>query len=290
MTKGFRKRKQKIFDDIQIVLAKDPNPMTIRQVYYQLVAWFKYKPIVATYNDVLSVLIDARKKYGLDCDKIIDAGRSLVQWSAWNDVADFIDTVKHSYNKDKWTDQKEYLQVWIEKDALAGVIEPICKKYNVPLLSGKGAFSISCINEAQKTFPVAKRVRILYFGDLDPAGVIKIERGAVVNNLNEIFKQYPIVERMSLTLDEVEKYKLPKGKCKRSSNTKCGYADTSAPEYIKEFSDIVVELDALPPKVLRQKVEQAILKYLDVEQFNKDLKAEQKDVEELNKIITKGAK
>jgi len=285
MSKGFRERKQRIFNDIKKVLDSDPNPMTVRQVYYQLVSWFNYKPTEATYKDVLSILIDARKKYGLDCDKIIDAGRSLVQWSAWSGVADFIDTVKNSYNKDKWLNQKECIQVWIEKDALAGVIEPICQKYNVPLLSGKGAFSISCVNEAQKTFPEDKPIRILYFGDLDPAGVMKIERGAVIGNLAQIFGQYPTVERISLTLDEVEEYKLPKGKCKRSKKTKCGYADTSAPEYIKEFGDVVVELDALPPKVLRQKVNDSIVKYLDIDQFNEDLKTEEQEIKELNELI-----
>lgn len=280
MSKGFRERKQRIFNDIKKVLDSDPNPMTVRQVYYQLVSWFNYKPTEATYKDVLSILIDARKKYGLDCDKIIDAGRSLVQWSAWSGVADFIDTVKNSYNKDKWLNQKECIQVWIEKDALAGVIEPICQKYNVPLLSGKGAFSISCVNEAQKTFPEDKPIRILYFGDLDPAGVMKIERGAVISNLAKIFGQYPEVERISLTLDDVKKYKLPEDFAKSK--------DTSWEKYIKEFGDIAVELDALPPKVLRKKVEQAILKSMGkkgIRQFEKDLKIEQQDIKKLNELI-----
>ena len=279
MKTGFQEKKQKIFNDIKNVLDKDPDPMTVRQVYYQLVSWFKYKPTEKTYNSVKGILCDARKKYGFDCNRIIDASRSLVQFSVWNDVADFIDTVKNSYNKDKWVNQKECIQVWIEKDALVGVIEPVCRKYNVPFLSGKGGFSISSLNEAQKIFPKDKQVRILYFGDLDPAGVIKIERGAVVKNLAQIFSQSPIVERVSLTLDDVRKYKLPQDYAKKK--------DTSYEEYVKEFGDIAVELDALPSDILRQKVEDSILEHLDIEQFNKDLEIEKEDINKINKLIDK---
>ena len=92
-----------------------------------------------------------------------------------------------------------------------------------------------------------------------------------------IFNKYPIVQRVSLTLDDVRKYDLSEDYAKTD--------DTNYSEFVEEFGDIAVELDALPPKVLRQKVEDAILKYLDKPQFIADSEAEKQDLVKINELI-----
>ncbi|OGZ78565.1 MAG: hypothetical protein A2360_04365 [Candidatus Staskawiczbacteria bacterium RIFOXYB1_FULL_32_11] len=204
----------------------------------------------------------------------MDRVRRPIKTSSWIDLKDFFATVKNSYKRNKWQGQENYVEVWLEKDALAGVFEPITRKYDLNLSIGRGYQSLSSLNDAVNRFPIDKDIRILYFGDFDPTG-LDIPRSAE-ENLNKHFGLYPIFERLALTEDDIAKYKLPPAPTKNT--------DSRAHAFVKEHGNITVELDALPPDVLTKRIEENIVKNLDMVQFMQDLNTEKREIEELNKL------
>jgi len=263
-----------LIGQVQEILKAYSVPLTVRQLYYQLVAKQIIPNNLKSYKRLDSVLSNARKNDYLEFDAFTDRLRRPIKNGSWSDLKDFLTTVKKSYRKKKWANQEKYVEVWLEKDALAGVFEPITQKYDVNLLVGRGYQSLSSLNESIKRFP-DKEICILYFGDFDPTG-LDIPRSAE-ENLKECFGIIPSFERIALTREDIDKYQLPPAPAKTS--------DSRTYSFVQEHGNIAVELDALPPDTLTEKVEKSILKHLNAEQFLKDLKVEKEERKKLDKII-----
>jgi hypothetical protein len=79
--------------------------------------------------------------------------------------------IAKSYRKALWADKDVQLEVWVEKDALAGVILPITEGYDVPLMVTKGFCSETFAWESSEAHANSgKKVEILYLGDFDRSG------------------------------------------------------------------------------------------------------------------------
>jgi len=226
-----------------------------------------------SYKNLDAMLSKARKSGRLDFDAFTDRSRTSIKNGSWLDLNDFMSTVKRSYSKDKWDNQKNYVEVWLEKDALAGIFEPITRKYDVNLLVGRGYQSLSSLNDAANRFP-NKDIFILYFGDFDPTG-LDIPRSAE-ENLVECFGISPFFRRVSLTKEEIDEFKLPPAPAKTT--------DSRTYAFVQEHGNISVELDALPPDVLEEKIEDSIREYIDIDRFEKDLRIEERERKKLEKL------
>ncbi len=255
---------------VQQILDSYSVALTIRQVFYQLVVKQIIPNNLNSYKNLDAVLSKARKNGYLDFDAFTDRKRRPIKDGSWSNLNDFISTVKRSYSKDKWDNQENYVEVWLEKDALAGIFEPITQKYDVNLLLGYGYQSLSSLNDAVSRFP-DKDIYILYFGDFDPTG-LDIPRSAE-ENLVKCFGNSPIFKRISLTKKDIDKFELPPAPAKTT--------DSRTYAFVKEHGNIAVELDALPPNVLEKKIEKSIEKYLDFEQLEKDLRVEKRERDKL---------
>ena len=262
-----------LIGQVKEILDSYSMALTIRQLYYQLVAKQIIPNNLNSYKNLDAVLSKARKSNRLDFDAFTDRLRTPIKNSSWLNLNDFILTVKRSYSKDKWENQENYVEVWLEKDALAGIFEPITQKYDVNLLVGRGYQSLSSLNDAAKRFP-DKNIFILYFGDFDPTG-LDIPRSAE-ENLEECFDISLNFERISLTEKEIDEFKLPPAPAKTT--------DSRTYAFVQEHGNIAVELDALPPDVLEEKIEENIKEYLNFEQFEKDLRVEQRERNKLGKL------
>jgi hypothetical protein len=245
------------------VLAEQ-NPMTVRQLFYQLVSRQAIENTDGRYQAVIRLLVEARKEGTIPWDWIEDRLRRPRCVSMWDGLADFADAARRAYRRDIWENQSTYFEAWLEKDALSGIFEDILGKYGVTLNVGRGYDGWDSIRRAARRFGDGKDERIIYFGDFDPSGEDMAQ--SLCKRLG-FFGCLPDVTKVAVTPEDVERYQLP------PSLTKKG--DTRRGAFVKEFGDRAVELDALPLAVLRERIVEEVESRMDLEAL-----AETRDTEE----------
>jgi hypothetical protein len=171
----------------------------------------------------------------------------------WEGLANFAETAKRAYRRDVWATQPAYLEVWLEKDALSGIFQNVLNGFGVTLNVGRGYDGWSSIYNAAQRFGDGQGVTILYFGDFDPSGVQMGE--SLQERLAELGSS-PELVRSALNPDDIALYNLPPDFTKKT--------DTRAPKFIAKHGDVAVELDALPPEVLEQRIRQEVEQRLDL--------------------------
>ena len=255
--------------------AKQGFQLTLRQLYYQFVARALIPNLDREYKKLGSTINDARLAGYVDWDAIVDRTRNLQSLPHWTDPADVIESTTKFFRTDLWDNQSFRVEVWIEKDALAGVIEPTCQALDVPFISCRGYMSQSEMWAAgQRLLGHVlddKHVRILHLGDHDPSGIdmsrdiedrlwlflrhdyLRAKRDEwapdegepdlvrareLMEDLQVMFQ----VDRLALNMDQIDQYQPPPNPAK--------VTDSRAEGYIAEFGTESWELDALEPTVL----------------------------------------
>jgi hypothetical protein len=226
--------------------------LTLRQLFYQCVSRDIIPNTVQSYKNLGSVVNDARLAGLIDWDTIVDRTRELRTLSHWSDPRDIVEACAKQFNIDRWAGQEYRPEVWIEKDALVGVFERVCRELDVPLFSCRGYTSQSEMwsgaqrllrNMRAKQTPV-----IFHFGDHDPSGR---DMSRDITDRLELFTRRTLkFQRLALNMDQVEQYGPPPNPAK--------ITDSRANAYIAEFGGESWELDALEPTVLAGLVRDAI--------------------------------
>lgn len=231
--------------------------LTLRQLYYQFVARDLLPNTVQNYKRLGSVVNDARLAGLIDWNAIEDRTRNLAAVPHWDTPANIIDSAAYSYRIDKWATQPTRVEVWIEKEALAGVFARICSELDVPYFACRGYTSQSEMWTASERLKKYKRkgqrIEILHFGDHDPSG-IDMTRD-IIDRLNETFGVRMYLTRLALNMDQVRKYKPPPNPAKET--------DSRFDGYLTQFGSKSWELDALEPKVFTELVRSTILDVRD---------------------------
>ena len=227
--------------------------LTLRQLYYQFVSRDLIENTPQAYKRLGSVIVDARLAGLIDWYAIEDRTRSLRGNSHWKDPGEIIFSCYHSFKMDKWKGQDFKVEVWIEKEALIGVISNICRKLDVNFFACKGYVSLS------EMWSAANRLRdpnqtpiIVHLGDHDPSG---IDMTRDINDRCDLFDGGVTIERIALNMDQIEEYSPPPNFAKVS--------DARFQDYQKKYGTSSWELDALEPKVLEQLIEEKVLWYRD---------------------------
>ena len=251
------------------------NPMTLRQVYYQLVSKQIIENKKSEYQRLDNALILARKEGLIPYDWIEDRTRRPRDIAMWEDLKDYLEAVRYSYRKNIWSRQKNYVLVWVEKEALSEIFRKIVEPYGVTLVVGRGYNSLSIKKELADRFKsMNKSVIILYFGDFDPSGE-DIYRDLI--DSFSFFETRPKIEKIALTREQVEEYHLPFDFTKKT--------DARASKFIDKYGDMAVELDALPIQVLQGLIKENIEKYLDAKAFNSVIAEEEQELAVLDSWI-----
>ena len=227
------------------------HPMTVRQVYYQLVSRQVIENNRGHYQAVSKALVDARKEGDIPWEWIEDRLRRPRHVSMWNGLPHFADTCQRAYRRNVWATQPLRIETWLEKDALSGIFEDALDPYGVTLNVGRGYDGWDSIHKAAERLD--DDAVILYFGDFDPSGE------DMVRSLRErlaYLRCEPEIVKCALTADDIELYSLPPAFAKRS--------DTRAAKFIAEHGDVSVELDALPADVLRDRLIQEVEDLMDL--------------------------
>jgi hypothetical protein len=264
----------KLIEAAAAVLAEH-RPMTLRQVYYQLVSRHAIQNNRNEYQRLSNALVKARQEGIIPWDWIEDRTRKPRQPAMWADLRDFLETVRQAYRKDIWTSQNRYVEVWLEKEALAGIFEPITGEYGVTLVVGRGYNSWTALYEAAERIRAMDRPTVLlYFGDFDPSGedICRALREGLA-----FFGVFPEVAKAALTKEDVLTYNLPPDFAKTT--------DSRRKAFVERYGDMAVELDALPLPVLRKKIREAVEANLDMTALEEIRQEEREDLELLKTVL-----
>ncbi len=250
---GLHVKTRRIVDEATAVLT-ERNPMTVRQVYYQLVSRQVVENTRSQYQAVSNALVTARKSGTIPWAWIEDRLRRPRAVSMWRDLKEFAGTALASYRRDVWSTQSEYVEVWLEKDALSGIFEIMLERYGVTLNVGRGYDGWDSIHNAAGRFGDGAGVSVLYFGDLDPSGE------DMVRSLRDrlgFFGCHPEIVKCALTMEDVDRYQLPPDFTKKT--------DSRRAKFVGRFGDIAVELDALPAQVLEDRIRDEVEVRIDLD-------------------------
>lgn len=242
--------------------------LTLRQLYYQLVARGHVENNMQSYKRIGSIVSDARLAGLVDWDMIEDRGREVVTPPHWNSPAEIVEVAARQFAIDKWADQDYHLEVMVEKQALEGVLIPVCRELDISFTANRGYSSSSAMREAGKRIlskmANGKDVVIFYLGDHDPSGM---DMTRDVRERLGLFAETEIeVDRLALNYDQVEVLNPPENPAKTT--------DSRAAAYIAEFGDSSWELDAIEPRALADLVRQAALALRDERLWNASIKEE----------------
>ncbi len=230
--------------------------LTLRQLYYQFVSRALIPNTERSYKNLGTLVSKARVAGLLDWAAIEDRTRRPTIPSEFRGLVHLVDAALAVYRLDRWDTQQHYAELWVEKEALAGVLEPLANQFHVPLMVNKGYSSQSAMYEsAQRIHRRAVRelrggkldvrpVYIFYLGDHDPSGQ------DMVRDIQERLNRYThneldiYVECIALTTEQVEGFKPPPNPTKLT--------DSRASKYIDRHGYDCWEVDALDPATLQR--------------------------------------
>jgi hypothetical protein len=280
--KTMHKKTLELLNAAKEILEASGSPMTVRQCYYQLVTKHIINNSIASYNKISRILGEGRDEGIISWDLIEDRIRVPHFVSQWDNLADFFDTVKQSYKKNCWQNQDNYVEVTVEKDALSGIFADELQTYGVTLNVGRGYDSKSSLKKMADRFieqsELEKNCILLSFGDFDPSGE------DIFRALEEGLQKYGADEvdckRCAILKEDIELYNLPPDIAKKTDRRYSSFIQ-------KNDSVDTVELDALPINVLKNRIKTEIEACIDSEPFFNDKKAEQQELQKLQKISEK---
>lgn len=226
------------------------QPMTVRQVFYQATVRGTVEKSEAGYTKVQTDLVQMRRAGVLPYSWLADNTRWQHKPNSFGSIQSALEETARFYRKDLWTDADAYVEIWLEKDALAGVVCPVTEMYDVALMVTRGYASFSFLYAAAENIAEVGRPAFIYhLGDFDPSGVNAGEK--IEQTLMELAPAAEIhFERIAVTRAQISRWKLPTRPTKKTNSR------------AKNFGDISVELDAIEPERLRRLVEKAINKHL----------------------------
>jgi hypothetical protein len=242
--------------------------LTLRQLFYQYVSRDLIRNLQSEYKRLGSILNDARLAGLVDWSAMEDRTRNVDRPSLWDSPAEILEAVGEQYKRNPWDDQTVRPEVWIEKEALAGVIVPVCDRWRVPRLSCRGYMSQSEQYAAGKRFgrylDDGLRPVVLHLGDHDPSGLNMTEDNR--DRLGMFAGADVEIRRLALNMDQVERYNPPPNPAKETDSRFTGYES--------QFGDKCWELDALDPRTIDQLIDREIRGLIDRNAWDKVMAAE----------------
>lgn len=259
--------------------------VTVRQIYYRLVAQRHIANNPREYDRVQDLLTKARYAGLIDWTAIEDRVREPTRMADWPSLKARLDEATN-FRLDRWRSQRHYVELWVEKDALASVLEPVASDFHVTLMVNRGYSSASAMRDAALRLtracqptphaPHGRRAIVLYIGDHDPSGL------DMVRDVRERLFEFGVppatdVRPIALTRAQIEEYEAPPNPTK--------VTDSRAAEYIAEFGHESWEVDALPPTALDLVARQHIKAYIDRDAMTAVITEEKQLLAKLQKFI-----
>ena len=255
------------------------QPTTGRGVGYYLLGLGVIADMDYGLNRVYANLRDARLSGVIPWDWIVDENRELEREATWHDLPDYLDYGPEWYRRDPWDGQEHRVEVWSEKGTVRGILAPVLQKY-------RAGFRVHSTTSWSALHDIAtsmdhRKLHVLYVGDWDPTGVWLSEEdlptrlrmlaeapGGVDFEPDDI-----VMHRIALAQEDCHgsrKLKLPQA---LSAKPK----DARAKAFVQQYGPACWELDAMDPRVLRNRVEREIVKLIDQDAWGGSLAAEERE-------------
>ena len=231
------------------------KPMTVRQMFYQLVVKGVIAKTEAEYKGTIVRLIGEMRLNGeISFNWFTDSTRWMRKPRTHSSAENALKITADAYRRSLWDDQDSYVEIWLEKESLAGVLYAVTSEYDVPLMATKGYSSLSFLYSAAEAIKAehakGKDVYLYQFGDHDPSGA-DIPR-SIEDRLRKMTDGVPFnFERIAIQPWMISVYNLMTRPTKKT--------DSRA----KNFEGESVELDSLPPDTLKKLCRHCIEKHID---------------------------
>lgn len=288
--------------------------LTLRQLFYQFVSRDLIENTQKAYKKLGDVVDLARMRGQIDWDDLVDRTRFLRKKASWASAKEIVLSCSHQFKTDLWKTQDYRPEVWVEKDALVGVLEKVCNENDVPYFSCRGYVSQSEMWAASQRIlehiDDGKKVVIFHLGDHDPSGVDMTrdiydrlmtfliyhyiddehmgthadpysteDKGYAREQLESCFE----VKRIALTYEQILEFKPPPNPVKKT--------DSRWKKYVKQTGcQESWELDALSPATLAELIQDEIDQIRSPSVWNAALEEQQSDKNLLQSMVTHWAK
>jgi hypothetical protein len=237
--------------------------LTLRQLYYQFVARDLIENTQRSYKRLGEIVNKGRLAGFLDWDYIVDRTRNLRSLAHWDSPAEIVEACARQFRFDKWDNQPTRIEVWVEKEALAGVVAKAAERQDVPWFSCRGYVSQSELwGAAQRLIGYeddGQDVLILHLGDHDPSG---IDMTRDIEDRLELFGCSATVRRIALNMDQVQRYNPPPNPAKLT--------DSRVGAYLRDYGHQSWELDALDPATMDELITSHIVEQRDDARWQQD--------------------
>jgi hypothetical protein len=235
-------------------LACEYQPITVRGLMYRAQAAGLFLSTgVRHYRQTARIVLKLRRAGLLPYTWIVDSTRRRIKPSSWSGLRDFAEDAAFSYRKNLWSRQTNYIEFFCEKDAMAGIIEPVTGEFDVHLNVIRGHVSETFVwNIAEEWKKIEKPILVYYLGDHDPAG-LEIE-ASLRSKLASFTQKQFAWERLAITVVDFADESLLGFPVKKSGSWR---------EYLTQHGDRCVEVDALPPSDIRERIKRAVVSHID---------------------------
>lgn len=257
------------------------HSMTLRQLYYQMVARGLTGGVnTARMYEMIGNALNAGRLHGLvSWTSLEDRGRNLKGLRTYDSPAQCLREAAKGYRRDLWANQPMRPEVWIEKEALSGVISGICAKLRVDFFATKGYNSQSEQWRAGQRFAryirKGQRPIVFHLGDHDPSGIDMTRDN---QERLSLFAGVPIlVQRLALNMGQVEEFNPPPNFAK--------VTDSRSSDYRRKYGDLSWELDALDPIYIENLIDFAVKGVRDEGRWNESLAEENADLREIEMML-----
>jgi len=276
---------ERLVSMVNAVLHEYDMALTLRQLFYQLVSKHVFANTESNYKHLSRVLVKAREKGDVNASRIEDRSRQVLGQGDWGyeSPESFLSTVERGlreawkrFSLTLWEDQHYQVLVALEKDALSRLVSAVAGDFRVKTFPTRGYGSYTYVTEIAQECDGDKPTIIVYLGDYDPSG-LDIQRD-LESRLERYGAEDFKIERVALTLEQIQRYQLPPIPAKTSDPRLARFiADTGGSD--------VVELDALSPNILQDVVRNAILHRIDMQKWNARVKHIREEKEKLRQKL-----
>jgi hypothetical protein len=281
------KRSRRISAEIAALLSAtlrivdgEETAITIRHLFYRLVGINVIEKTEQAYKLLCHHLGRWRKAGLVPWDAFTDSTRWYLHEPMFDGIADAFKRTLKNYRRDLWATQPYYVEVWIEKDAIAGVIDDVTNEFGVPLFVCRGFASLSSIYSASRTFKEAqdngKQVILYHLGDYDPSGHAAAD--AIEKTLRKDFNCLIQFERIAILKKQIEEFNLPTRPTKETDSRSRNWTGSEC-----------VELDSMPPRELRALVRDLITSLIDSHAWEQTKKIEREERKTMERAVVKFA-
>lgn len=237
--------------DVLMQITNEIKPATVRQVFYQCVVRDLIEKTEKGYKRVAATLAELRKTGRMPYGWLADATRWQRRPRSHDSLTEAIRATAQFYRRDALTRSQRYVEVWLEKEALAGVVVQATEHFDVPLMTARGFASLSFLHSSAETIKSESRPTTIYhLGDYDPSGqqAARSIRDALFDMSGREDLEFV---QLAVLPEQIDEFNLPTRPTKREGNT-----------HAKHWRGDSVELDAIHPKVLKGMVGAALYSHI----------------------------